>query len=341
MPGDDGHRDRLLGFAVFVLGVVALRASYPVTMPLAFALAIIAAAWPLKPWLDRLLPSWASYAGTVLVLVTLLAGFGAAVYFSAAQAVRTIAENAPALERAYDAALAWAGRHGVPLDELGSRRALAAVQAILLDAYTFVAYLGFVGVLVILGLPEVPAMRRKLRAEVDAPARWEVLDTAEEIADKIRKYLGVTMVTSLLTGTASVAWSYAVGLELGLTWGVLNFLLNFIPVIGNLIGILPPTLYAFVQFGDFTMPLVVFVGFAVIQIVISNFVYPLLQGRSLALSPVAIVVALAFWGWVWGIAGALIAVPLTAATVIVCGHFERTRWVMKLLAKGEVDRPRS
>ena len=80
------------------------------------------------------------------------------------------------------------------------------------------------------------------------------------------------------------------------------------------------------------MAVVAFVGFSVIQVVISNFVYPTLQGRSLSLSPIAIVVALAFWGWVWGIAGGLIAVPLTVAIVIVCEHFESTRWVAVLVS---------
>ena len=77
-----------------------------------------------------------------------------------------------------------------------------------------------------------------------------------------------------------------------------------------------------------------FAGYAVLQIVISNFVYPMLQGRSLSLPPVAVVVALAFWSWVWGIAGALIAVPLTVTLVIVCQHFPSTQWIARLLAGG-------
>jgi len=137
-----------------------------------------------------------------------------------------------------------------------------------------------------------------------------------------------------MTGIASALWPLLLGLDLALVWGVLNFLLNYIPVIGNLLGILPPTLYAIIQFGDWTMPALVFAGFCVIQITISNFIYPLLQARSLALSPVAVVLALAFWGWVWGIAGALVAVPLTAAFVIACEHFASTAWVARLLTRG-------
>jgi predicted PurR-regulated permease PerM len=76
----------------------------------------------------------------------------------------------------------------------------------------------------------------------------------------------------------------------------------------------------------------VFLGFAALQIMISNIIYPTLQGRSLALSPVMILVALAFWGWVWGIAGALLAVPLTAAIIIICERFRSTEWIALLLS---------
>jgi predicted PurR-regulated permease PerM len=117
-----------------------------------------------------------------------------------------------------------------------------------------------------------------------------------------------------------------------LVWGILNFLLNFVPVIGNIVGIVPPVLFAFVQFGGWQMPALVLVGFVILQLSISNVVYPLLQGKQLSLSPLAIIVAMTFWSWVWGIAGALIAVPLTAAIVIICGQFDRSRWIGKLLS---------
>jgi len=80
------------------------------------------------------------------------------------------------------------------------------------------------------------------------------------------------------------------------------------------------------------MPAIIFAGFAVIQIGVSNFLYPFLQGRSMALSPFAVVVALAVWTWIWGIAGALIAIPLTVTLTVICGHFPATRWIAMLLA---------
>ena len=103
-------------------------------------------------------------------------------------------------------------------------------------------------------------------------------------------------------------------------------------------GIVPPVLYAFVQFDGYLMPGIILLGFAVLQITISNFVYPILQGQRLSLSPLAIVISMAFWSWLWGIAGALIAIPLTAAAVIVCDNFARTRWFATLLSRGSVSR---
>jgi AI-2 transport protein TqsA len=336
MRDPDSIRNRLLGVIVALLAIAGLRWSYPVTMPLAAAVFVVAAAWPIKPWLDRALPSGLSYAGTMLALFLVLAGFFGAVYVSASQVVGVLAERQEQFRGLYDAYLAWSERHGlpVPAGREGFARLVGLAEAVFAHLYTVLGYLGFVAVLVLLGLPEVPAFRRKIRDRMHELDRREVFDTAEEIAALFRSYVGVTVLVSLITGAASAAWAWAIGLDLALTWGVLNFLLNFVPVFGNIIGIVPPSLYALVQFGDWTTPLVVFLGYAALQVFISNVVYPWMQGQRLSLSPAAIVVALAFWGWVWGVAGALLAVPLTAAFAIACGRFPSTAWIAKLLSKG-------
>jgi len=329
----DLYRNRLLALIAFVLGVAALRQSYPVAMPVLFAGVIVAALWPLRCWLDRWLPSWLSYILTVLALAAVLAGFAAAVYLSLGQLVGVISEQWPRIERTYASAADQAKQWGIPLNGAADRgRIVGVIRMLASSVYSFATYAGFIGLLVILGLPEVPRLRGKVRAEMDDEARDKLRDTVSSISEQVRGYFGVTLATSVLTGVASAAWALVTGLDLALVWGLLNFLLNFIPVIGNIVGIIPPVLYAFVQFGGFGMPLLVFAGFALLQIGISNFVYPILQGRQLSLSPLAIIVAMTFWSWVWGIAGALIAVPLTAATVIVCSHFDRSRWIAKLLS---------
>jgi predicted PurR-regulated permease PerM len=330
-------RNQLLAVIMVVLVIAALRASYAVTMPLAAAAVVVAAIWPIKPWLDRALPSKVSYLGTILVLLSISVGFMGAVYFSVAQIVRAFVQNQPQFDRVYASITDRAAQWG--FQEFGGQQGYARLidlgQTLLANTYTVFVYLGFIAILVIFGLPEVPALRVKIHGALTAADQQELIDTVDEIAGKIRQYLGVTALTSLITGVASTLWALTVGLELAFVWGVLNFLLNFIPIIGNIIGIIPASLYAVVQFQSLSMSLIVFFGFAALQIAISNFVYPMLQGRRLSLSPVAIIVALAFWSWVWGIAGALIAVPLTAALVITCEHSRSTEWISRLLSMPE------
>lgn len=284
-----------------------------------------------------MLPSSLSYVGTVLALFLIMAGFFATIYFSIAQVTQTFLEDQDRFRALYDTYASWARERGLPVPGGGGgyEGLVTIAQTVFWSIYTVLGYLGFVAILVIMGLPEVPALARKFREQLHAGENRELVETVEKITEKFRQYIAMTVLTSLITGVASGVLSFAVGLDLALIWGVLNFLLNFTPVVGNIIGIIPPTVYALIQFEGWTMPVVVFAGFAVLQITISNVVYPLLQGCGMEMPPVAIVLALLFWGWVWGIVGALLAVPLTAAILIVCQHFKSTEWVAKLLERGE------
>ena len=316
-----------------LLGTFALRESYPVTMPMAVTLVIIAAVWPIKPWLDRLLPSSFSYAGMVLALLVVLCAITAAVYFAAIQVVFAFSHDWDRIQTVYADLDELFTRIGL---ELSGQQGYAALvgfgQQVLGNAYTVLVYLGFIMLLVALGLPEVPALRRKLARELERRERNEVMDAAGDVGRKIRSYMGVATLTSALTGILCALWPLALGLDLYIVWGLIAFLLNYIPVIGSFAAIIPPTLYAVIQFQTWTWPLVAFVGFATIEIVIGNVVYPMLQGRSLALSPLAVLVVLTFWGWVWGLAGALIAIPLTTTLLIVLEHFKTCRWLVVVLS---------
>jgi predicted PurR-regulated permease PerM len=81
------------------------------------------------------------------------------------------------------------------------------------------------------------------------------------------------------------------------------------------------------------MALLVLLGVGGVQFVMGQYIDPLLQGKYLALSPLVVLLSVTFWGWLWGVAGAFIGVPLTIGIVITCRHFERTRWIATLLAE--------
>jgi predicted PurR-regulated permease PerM len=333
MPDRTAARNGLLATIAVLLVAVGLRESYSVSMPLAVAALLIAAIWPVKTALDRFVAPIVSYAATTCILLLILAGFVSAVYFSAAQVVAAFAQNWSRLENSYRSAASWADKWGINLGgQQGYDRVIGFAQDLLANAYTTIGYLGFIAILVVLGLPEIESLKSKIGEEFSRESRLRIIGVIEEIASKVRLYLGMTTLTSLLTGAASGLWAFLFGLDLALVWAILNFLLNYIPVVGNLIGIIPPSVYALMQFQSWTVPLIIFAGLAIIQLLISNFVYPMLQGRSLSLSPVAIILTLAFWTLIWGIAGALIAVPLTVTLITICEQFESTRWVAKLVS---------
>ena len=237
------YRNRLLALIAFVVTVAALRASYPVAMPLAFAALIVGAVWPLKRWFDHWLPSWLSYTLAILALLIVLVGFSAAVYFSLGQTIAVLSGQWDAIQSSYQDVVHRAAGLGVPMKQtLDGHRAVAMLEMLAASVYQVATYTGFIALLVILGLPEVPRLRRKMHDELAARAQGEVADVMTAVSAQIRRYLGTTLATSVLTGVASAVWALMTGLDLALVWGLLNFLLNFVPVIGNIIGIIPPTL---------------------------------------------------------------------------------------------------
>lgn len=122
------------------------------------------------------------------------------------------------------------------------------------------------------------------------------------------------------------------GLDFAFVWGFINFLLNYIPTLGAIIGVIPVSAFALVEFGIGIKALLVLLGISGIQIVMGIYLDPLLQGRQLSLSPLVVLFSVTFWGWLWGVPGAFIAIPITIALVIACEQYERTRWISVLLA---------
>ena len=151
-----------------------------------------------------------------------------------------------------------------------------------------------------------------------------------EIAGRVRRHMVALTITSALSGLITGLFTFAVGLELAPLWGLLTFLLNYIAILGPFVAIVPPTLYAVLQFDGLAQPLIVAAGVGIIQAVMGNFIDPKIEGRVLALSPVVVLLALVFWGWIWGVTGAFLAIPITAAIVIACENFPQTQWIATL-----------
>jgi AI-2 transport protein TqsA len=159
-----------------------------------------------------------------------------------------------------------------------------------------------------------------------------------DIVRKIRRYLGTKVLTSALVGVLVWASLALIGLELADIFGVLAFLVNFIPVIGPIIVTLLPIPIAVAQFQS-PWPVVLAVAVpSIIHNVIGNILEPKLMGEGLDLHPVTIMLALSFWGLLWGIVGMFLATPITAAIRIVMMQFDTLRPIANLLA-GDFSKP--
>ncbi|MEM6929042.1 MAG: AI-2E family transporter, partial [Myxococcota bacterium] len=121
-----------------------------------------------------------------------------------------------------------------------------------------------------------------------------------------------------------------VGLEFAVMWGLLAFLLNYIPTIGSFVAAVPATMLALVTL-DWEATLGLSLGYLVINTTLGNFIEPRLMGQSLGLSPLVVFFSLVFWGWLWGPVGMLLCVPLTVIAKLVLESNEDTRWVALLL----------
>ncbi|HJU88072.1 MAG TPA: AI-2E family transporter [Gemmatimonadaceae bacterium] len=328
---------RLLAVIAAILVVAALKIGRPVILPLLIAVFLIVVAWPMQVRLEARLPRWIAFIATLLVILLSWGVIGSAFLYSAER----VAERAPQLEERL-AVLAravseWGRRHYLPTPDAAgglvniADRVPALVERAISSANSVIGLLGLVVMYLVLGLLEVRDFERKVVWRLRERLGTAVLETAETIAGRVRRFLVALAITCAMSAIPTALFLWAMGLELWPTWGILTFVLNFIPTIGPAVAVIPPTLYALLQFEGFGRPLAVFLGVSAIQFFVGNFLDPKIHGRALALSPLVVAFAVVFWGWMWGAFGALLAAPLTVAMVIVSQQFKSTRWVAALL----------
>ena len=152
-----------------------------------------------------------------------------------------------------------------------------------------------------------------------------------EIDLKIRRYIGVKVALSAATGLLTTLILWTIGLDLAVVFGVLAFLLNFIPSVGSVVATLLPLPLALVQFDSSAAIAAAVLLPGSVQMVIGNVLEPKLMGSSLNLHPITILLSLIFWGMLWGVAGMVLAAPITAVCKIILDRVEGTQALGDLL----------
>lgn len=159
----------------------------------------------------------------------------------------------------------------------------------------------------------------------------------DNIKNSMSSYITLKTITSISTGVLSYIVLLLLGIDFAFFWAFLIFVLNYIPTIGSLIATLFPAIIALMQFGTLMNPFIVLVAIGSIQFFIGNIVEPKLMGNSLNVSPLVVLLSLAFWGAIWGVTGMVLSVPITIMIIISCSQFESTKWIAILLSEnGEI-----
>ncbi|MCS6974509.1 MAG: AI-2E family transporter [Cyclobacteriaceae bacterium] len=226
------------------------------------------------------------------------------------------------------------------LIEFASRLNIQPVLSAILNSLTSLAGNLFIIIIyVAFLLVEEKFFDKKLKNWITRPEKLEKVNhIIEEIANAIRKYVVVKTQMSLLTGLLGYVILVLFKVDFAVWWAFLIFLLNYIPYIGSLFATLLPAVFASFQFQSFWMLLWVFLAIEVVQILVGNVLEPKIMGRSLNLSPLGVLIALTFWGIIWGILGMFLSVPITSVVVIVCSRFESTRFIAIWLSEtGEIE----
>jgi predicted PurR-regulated permease PerM len=163
-------------------------------------------------------------------------------------------------------------------------------------------------------------------------ARRDAAAVFQRIRTGVERYLWVQAVACGIIAFASWAAISLAGVDNALFWAFLIFLVGYVPVIGGSIGMILPPLFALVQFDDWWHAAALLAALVVINFIVGNIVYPRMQGKSLNIDPLVVLLSLAFWGAIWGLPGLFLSTPLTVAAMVILAQFQGSRWIAVLLS---------
>lgn len=329
----------VITLAALVVIVWGMQWAKVLLVPLLLAVFIALLAVQPVLWLQRYrVPSIVAALVVLLVIMLILTALGTIVGASIAEFTAALPSYQERLDLLVQRLLSLAARH---MD--GDRRieglsdivdpgwAMGLVAYLLnglRDVLTNIFLILFTVVFILL---EATSVQTKVRAAFGR--RPDTFEQAAVFVNNLRRYLGIKTAVSVATGVTAGVLTSAVGLDFPLLWGMLAFLLNYVPTIGSIIAAVPAVLLAVVQLG-FGEAAAIAIGFVAINIGFGVFLEPRLMGYGVGISPLIVFTGLVFWGWVFGPVGMLLSVPLTMTLKLAMESDERTRWIAILLGSG-------
>ena len=323
--------------AAFVIVVSGLKMAGALLVPFLLAVFIAMIVSPLLGWLkDRGIPG--GLAILLIVILILLVGLllTAVIGSSVDNFRQDIPLYSAKLTAMSEGVQQWLSLRGIVIDQqlwqnsfdpsvvmsfAGST--LASFGNVMTNAVMILLTVIFI-------LAENMGFGEKLRLARGSDVSQEWLN---KFSESVHSYLAIKTAISLLTGLLIFIWLTILGVDYAVLWGLIAFLLNFVPTVGSFIAAVPAVLLAAVQLGIFPAGLTLG-GFVVVNLVMGNMVEPRWMGKGLNLSPLVVFVSLVLWGWVLGPVGMLLSIPLTIMIKIALENQEETHWIGVLLGSG-------
>jgi len=333
-------RDRFVPalFAV-VLVSAALYFGRIVLEPVAFVLFAMALVWPFQKAVEVRMGKPIALTLTILLTLLVISILVFAIVWSISDVGHWAVANVARFQSLYMRANQWLkGQDIFTLDlsnSFNSSWLVGVFQAAAVQVNYFIGFALVVFLFLMFGLTEMGDFKIKIEALDKKMNGWSLLETSGQIAKKIRKYMLIRTLASVVTGLAVFVLTLSLGLELAVAWGIISFVLNYIPYIGPLVAVVLPVIFAAAQFESWQMAAIIFGGLYAIQFLIGNYLEPMLTGTALAISPFAMLFAFFFWDFLWGLPGAFIGLPVTIALFTIWGQNPSTRWIANVMSTSD------
>jgi predicted PurR-regulated permease PerM len=344
-----------LGLLFVVLVIYLLQQFAVIVQPLLIAILSAYVLLPVHRWLVRrgIRPRLA-YIVILILLLAILVGVGEAAYSSVTSITpEKLDAYGARIEGLVDRAARLTGLGGpqaardrlkqlAEVNKVSAQDIIRNLKGVVGSFFGFLTFALIVFVYLIFLVAENVTFPQRLALAFGEARAGHLADVLQHINEAIAGYIAVKTWISFVTAALSLAVFLVFGIDFAFLWAILVFLLNYIPYIGGLIALAPPIVLSFLQFDDFWHGLAVTALLIGVQLFTGQYLEPRLAGRKLNLSPILILLALAFWGSLWGIAGMVLAVPLTVVCKIILDAVPETRPLGTLMSNvGDAPRQAS
>jgi predicted PurR-regulated permease PerM len=326
----------LITGACLIIILAGLKSAQQLVVPFFLAAFIAILCLPALKWLEgKKLPGYAA----VFIVINLALLFGLVLALLIGTSVHDFTLTLPTYQQQIReetrALFNWLNNYGISISsqvvlDYFDPSAAMKIAANTLSSLGTALTNGFLILLtVVFILLEASSMPEKLKLAL--PHSTSSLENFTRITYSVQRYLAMKTLLSAVTGLTITAALLILDVDYAVLWGLLAFLLNYIPNIGSIIAAVPAVLLGLVQHG-IGIALVVAGIYVLVNVVIGNMVEPRFMGNRLGLSPLVVFISLVFWGWVLGPVGMLLSVPLTMILKIALETTEEWRWVAVLLS---------